>query len=56
MTKYIITACFFISGILIHAQEDKRPNVILIMCDDLNDYEGVFGGHEQALQQNLREE
>ena len=53
MTKYIITACFFISGILIHSQEDNRPNVILIMCDDLNDYEGVFGGHEQAITPNI---
>lgn len=26
----------------------EKPNVILIMCDDLNDYQGVFGGHLQA--------
>lgn len=25
-----------------------RPNVVLIVCDDLNDFEGVFGGHPQA--------
>ena len=23
-----------------------RPNVLLIMCDDLNDYSGAFGGHQ----------
>lgn len=31
----------------LHAQ-DKRPNVILIICDDLNDYVEGFGGHPQA--------
>ena len=29
--------------------EVKKPNVILIMIDDLNDYLGSFGGHPQAL-------
>lgn len=36
------------------AQEIKdRPNVILIMCDDLNDYEQIFGGHKQAITPNI---
>ena len=26
----------------------KRPNVLLIICDDLNDYSGAFGGHPQV--------
>jgi len=26
----------------------ENPNVILIVCDDLNDFEGIFGGHPQA--------
>ena len=25
-----------------------KPNVLFIICDDLNDYQGVFGGHPQA--------
>ena len=53
MIKYIISAYFILSGIFINAQENSRPNVILIMCDDLNDYEGVFGGHEQAITPNI---
>ena len=53
MIKYIISSCFILSGIFINAQENNRPNVILIMCDDLNDYEGVFGGHEQAITPNI---
>ncbi|MBS2211283.1 sulfatase [Carboxylicivirga mesophila] len=31
----------------------KHPNVILIMCDDLNDYQGAFGGHPQAHTPNI---
>jgi len=27
----------------------KPLNVIFIICDDLNDYQGVFGGHPQAI-------
>lgn len=30
-----------------------RPNVILILVDDLNDYQGSFGGHPQALTPNI---
>ena len=33
--------------------EDKRPNVILIICDDLNDYVEGFGGHPQARTPNI---
>ena len=35
------------------AQSDKKPNVIFIMCDDLNDYQGAFGGHPQAISPNI---
>lgn len=27
----------------------SKPNVLFIICDDLNDYQGVFGGHPQAI-------
>ena len=26
-----------------------QPNVLFIMVDDLNDYQGVYGGHPQTL-------
>ena len=32
---------------------DDRPNVILIVCDDLNDYIGDLGGHPQARTPNI---
>ena len=31
----------------------ERPNVILIVCDDLNDYVQGFGGHPQARTPNM---
>lgn len=33
--------------------DQKQPNVLLIMVDDLNDYQGVFGGHPQAKTPNI---
>ena len=30
-----------------------KPNVLFIICDDLNDYQGVFGGHPQAITPNI---
>jgi arylsulfatase A-like enzyme len=37
----------------IYGQEATPPNVIFIICDDLNDYQGVFGGHPQAITPNM---
>ena len=31
----------------------SKPNVLFIICDDLNDYEGLFGGHPQAKTPNI---
>ncbi|MBT7790872.1 MAG: sulfatase-like hydrolase/transferase [Calditrichaeota bacterium] len=33
--------------------EEQKPNVILILIDDLNDYLGSFGGHPQAQTPNI---
>ncbi|MGK0254848.1 MAG: arylsulfatase A-like enzyme [Mariniflexile sp.] len=32
---------------------NDKPNVLFIICDDLNDYQGVFGGHPQAKTPNI---
>jgi iduronate 2-sulfatase len=37
----------------ISAQTNEKQNVIFIMCDDLNDYQGAFGGHPQAISPNI---
>ncbi|MCA0932504.1 sulfatase [Lutimonas saemankumensis] len=57
--KYINTFQLFKLLILLlflrdcKAQSDNsvrdHPNVLFIMVDDLNDYQGVYGGHPQAL-------
>ncbi|MEN8115629.1 MAG: sulfatase [Bacteroidota bacterium] len=33
--------------------DDKKPNVVFIIVDDLNDYEGAFGGHQLAKTPNI---
>ncbi len=35
------------------SQEDKKPNLLVIVCDDLNDSVEGFGGHPQAKTPNL---
>ena len=35
------------------SRKERRPNVVLIMCDDLNDYSGAFGGHHQVRTPNM---
>ena len=32
----------------------KKPNILLIICDDLNDYIETMGGHPQAKTPNLK--
>jgi len=55
-----IVSLFLITGIFTVAcsagksnQKTNKPNVLLIIVDDLNDYEGVFGGHPQARTPNI---
>ncbi|MGY8717126.1 MAG: sulfatase-like hydrolase/transferase, partial [Verrucomicrobiia bacterium] len=42
-----------LGGVALTAAESTRPNVVLIMCDDLNDYIEPLGGHPQAQTPNL---
>jgi len=35
------------------AAEDRRPNVLFISVDDLNDWTGCLGGHPQAITPNI---
>ena len=37
-----------------YSQSNKsKPNVLFIICDDLNDYQGIFGGHPKAKTPNI---
>ncbi|MEN8248099.1 MAG: sulfatase [Bacteroidota bacterium] len=56
LNKIIIT--FLILSVLScggtrELKSTKRPNILLIMLDDLNDYEGFLGGHPQAITPNI---
>ena len=45
---YALTLLFFFSGF-----SQERPNVVLIVLDDMNDYIGAMGGHPQAQTPNI---
>ena len=45
---FSLVACLTLS-----TQAAERPNVVLIVCDDLNDYVTGFGGHPQARTPNM---
>jgi len=46
--------CTFSSANTVNTiQTNNPPNVLLIMVDDLNDYQGFFGGHPQAKTPNI---
>ncbi len=45
-------ACLCAAGIS-PVKAERQPNVILIVCDDLNDYVETFGGHPQVKTPNM---
>jgi arylsulfatase A-like enzyme len=47
----IFCLLFLINGF--GQKKQVKPNVLFIICDDLNDYQGVFGGHPQAKTPNI---
>ncbi len=52
--RFKIALIMLLSGFfIIGNSQEKKSNVIFIMCDDLNDYQGVFGGHPQAYTPNI---
>jgi arylsulfatase A-like enzyme len=44
MSRILIIVLFLISSVALAA----KPNVLFIVCDDLDDYVQGFGGHPQA--------
>ena len=43
----MLSTVFYVSA------QQQKPNVVFIIVDDLNDYEGVFGGHPQVKTPNI---
>lgn len=58
MTRIIIISFLLITLFTCSPTDEKlastrQPNVVFIIVDDLNDYQGVFGGHPQAKTPNI---
>ncbi|MCP3928774.1 MAG: sulfatase [Bacteroidetes bacterium] len=59
MIRSSISILFLIFGFINCTAPEKqpvkteRPNVVFIIVDDLNDYQGIFGGHPQAHTPNI---
>ncbi|MEM0983380.1 MAG: sulfatase [Planctomycetota bacterium] len=51
--KILATIVLCVCAGLVSAGLEKRPNVVLIVCDDLNDWVEPLGGHPQAVTPNL---
>jgi len=52
----LISICLFLIGaaFLNESSAEEKPNVLFIICDDLNDYVETLGGHPQAATPNIR--
>lgn len=51
--KVITLLSLFALALPLPGQTEEKPNVILIVCDDLNDYVETFGGHPQVKTPNM---
>jgi hypothetical protein len=51
--KRLLTAVVLIAASLQSSAEVTRPNILLIICDDLNDSIEGMGGHPQAQTPNI---
>lgn len=51
----IVSTVLLSGGVLsgCHAADDRRPNVLMICIDDLNDWVGCLGGHPDAKTPNI---
>jgi arylsulfatase A-like enzyme len=53
ITAFVFILFHAMAGPLGLAGADERPNVIIVICDDLNDSVEGFGGHPQAITPNM---
>ena len=51
LSAYIFSSAAFIAPALLEAQ--NTPNILIIVCDDLNDSIAGMGGHPQAKTPNI---
>ena len=48
MKNWIFFLVVFLFGNLLGIAQDNRPNILFILVDDLNDWQGFMGGHPNA--------
>ena len=53
LMKKVIPFLFLFLGAILFAEEEKQPNIVIIICDDLNDSIEGMGGHPQAITPNI---
>lgn len=53
MPKRLLTTIAFCLSLASLGAEEKKPNILVISVDDLNDWVGGFAGHPQALTPNI---
>ncbi|WP_152285541.1 sulfatase [Flavicella marina] len=51
--KILIVFFLCVSSLTWSQNNKEKPNVLLIMVDDMNDWVGAFGGHSQAITPNM---
>lgn len=53
---HLVSIFSFLTGaaFLSKSSAEEKPNVLFIICDDLNDYVETLGGHPQAATPNIR--
>ena len=56
LTNFIyLFAIFLLSVLPLKADSVDQKNIVLIICDDLNDYIEGLGGHPQAITPNIKQ-
>ena len=56
LTNFIYLFAIFLLGILpLKSDSADQKNIVLIICDDLNDYIEGLGGHPQAITPNIKQ-
>ena len=56
LTNFIYLFAIFLLGVLpLKADSVDQKNIVLIICDDLNDYIEGLGGHPQAITPNIKQ-
>jgi arylsulfatase A-like enzyme len=51
--KSLVSVVFFLLASIVVFAQEKKPNIVMIAIDDLNDWIGVYGGNPQVKTPNI---